>query len=119
LYEAKRAASRFCSDRCRVRNHQNGGKPRPATVELPAVTGGVVSETTATLEGAGRLQTPLGQLAVLLASRIDSDGEHGSGLAALSKELRATMLEALDGVELRVDTLDELRVRRDSRAAAV
>jgi hypothetical protein len=63
-----------------------------------------------------RFDTVLGQQAMVLANRIVIEVS-GSSMAALSKELRAVMVEALDGVSAAVNPLDELRARRDGRRA--
>jgi hypothetical protein len=69
----------------------------------------------AELTEAGRLQTSAGQAAVALASRIDAGAESSSGLAALTREMRAAMAEATANVAQTGDALDELRARREAR----
>ena len=78
--------------------------------------------TTATfleLEAAGRELTVAGTAAVLLAMRLDAKStDTGSSVAALVRELRATMAAALAGVERAsspvVKARDELAARRRS-----
>lgn len=67
------------------------------------------------LDEVGRLGTVGGQLAVLLAGRIAGRRETGSATAALAKQLHLTMTEALGGVAVAADPLDEIRARRDRK----
>ena len=69
----------------------------------------------AELTAAGRLDSSAGQAAVALARRIDDGAESSSGLASLTREMRAAMAEALSRVEASGDALDELRARREAR----
>jgi hypothetical protein len=66
------------------------------------------------LTAAGALDTVDGQLALVLAERIESPGQTGSAVAALHAELRRlmTVIDARVKVE---DPLDKLRRRRDRR----
>jgi hypothetical protein len=84
--------------------------------EPPAVTQEVEAAVRATLEDAGRLSTPLGQVALALARRLDSpSGDTGAGLAALAKQLAATLAAVTADVRPADDLLDELRIRRDRK----
>ena len=56
----------------------------------------------------------LGQVALLLAERM-CEFDTGSGTAALSKELRAVMVAAVQGAPAAADPVDELRARRDRK----
>jgi hypothetical protein len=69
------------------------------------------------LEGARRLDTALGRQAMRLAERMHSMMDTGSAVAALSRELRAVMAEALAGVPAKADGLDELAARRERKAS--
>ena len=71
------------------------------------------------LETAQRLDTTAGQSALVLAHRIESGAESSSGLAALVRELRQTMAEALLNATVEGDAVDELRNRRESRVSGV
>jgi len=119
-YEARRSTSRFCSSSCRVRNHE---APRPlASTSPPAVPqtvpGLLESATRAELVEAGRLDTSLGQAAILVARRLDAAvREPGMGMAALVREHRVTLAEAVKGAQAAANPLDELRARRDNKLA--
>lgn len=73
----------------------------------------LVAATRKKLTDAGRLDTVLGQQALLLAQRLTEGRiDTGSSLASLSKELRAVMVDALEGTSRTVDPVDELEERR-------
>jgi hypothetical protein len=55
------------------------------------------------LEQAGRLQTSAGSLALLLAGKLGSSFDTGSSVAAVSRELRATLEQALEGATVATD----------------
>ena len=122
-YVAKRPNSRYCSDLCRQRSKRGfpkstGSSPAGSSAASePQLVVSVLSE----LEKADRVDSALGQQALMLARRITTVSDTGSSVAALSKELRATLADALSGVEGGGDDVDELRERRDAkrdRAAA-
>lgn len=81
--------------------------------------GGVFSATLTTLTAAKRVDTPAGQNALALATRIDHGAtDTGSSIAALSKQHLAAMAEALrDAEATKTDSVDELRRRREARGA--
>jgi hypothetical protein len=119
-YEAKRSTSKYCGSGCRVRKtRQPGDKAKVAALPrvAPALSG-LLATTTSELAAAGRLETTIGQQAVALALRIETSfGDTGSSVAALHKELRAVMEQALAGAERAVDPVDELKAWRDRRRA--
>lgn len=120
-YEAKRATSKYCSSGCRIRACRAAEKPAEPPVQIgvaaqAAFRGGLYESTLARLEEVGRLETVLGQQALFLAQRLESSLlDSGSSLASLSKELRAVMDAALDGVAKAADPVDELRRRREAK----
>ena len=116
LYEAKRPNSKYHNDTCRKRG-QRAPKPAAAVdiARAPVLSGGLVSAISRDLEAADRLDTYLGQAALVLASRIDSPMETGASIASMTKQLRETMADALKGAATVADALDELRNRRDSK----
>lgn len=129
-FEAKRASARSCSERCKKRLQRRPGGTATKVVELktdpvPGPTAGqggpegpVSAATRTELASAGRLESPGGQAALMLARRIDQPHmETGSGLAALVREHRATLADAVKDAEKAADPLDELRLRRERRLA--
>jgi hypothetical protein len=126
-FEAKRAAAKYCSERCKKRAQRKPGGVRTAkVVELPAepasepapVVGSVAAATLAELDHAGRLETAVGQAALALARRIDHAGaETGASLAALARQHLATLAEAVKNAKQAADPLDELRGRRERKLA--
>ena len=118
-FEAKRpATARYCGATCRQRKRRGAG---PTDTPAPVVSGtvepiGVVAAVAAELSAAGRLNTSLGQQALKLAVRLEtSKTDTGAGLASLSKELRALMVQALAGVTQVDDPVDEIAKRRDEK----
>jgi hypothetical protein len=125
-FEAQRPTAKYCGSTCRVRQSRKA-KPAPDPAsETPVVTpikpletveDSLVTAVKADLEAAGRLETALGRQALRLAERMGSAFDTGSAIAALSRELRAVMAEALSGGEKAGDSLDELAARRVKKAA--
>jgi len=72
------------------------------------------------LEAVGRLESVAGQLAMELARRVASPHETGAAVAALARQLGATMTAALAiaGVGPAASPLDEIRARRDRKRSA-
>jgi hypothetical protein len=111
--------ARFCADagcrRARARTWKR--RERGQIIEFPAAPddgpgSSVHAATLATLASAGREDTPLGRAALVLASRLDhGTGDTGSSTAALARELRATLEEAMRGVPQVADAVDDLRAR--------
>lgn len=117
-FEAQRNTAKYCSAKCRVRASRSA---KPAG-EAELVDEGVPVEESVSeavrgeLGAAGRLASPTGRAVLALARRIDGGSrESGASLAALVKEFRASMAEALKGAEQAADPLDELRVRRERK----
>jgi hypothetical protein len=129
-YEAKRPSSRYCGRTCRVRASRAGGVPRVASADEqtaapdpkpPPLSATLVTATERQLRDVGRLDTWLGQQALALAGKLSSGRDTASGLAALSREFRATMEEALRGANAPASSLakhrDELAARRRASGA--
>jgi hypothetical protein len=119
-FTAKSPLSRYCSSRCAKRAQRTGlarSAQGAATIaQPPAVTQEVETAVRATLEDAGRLSTPLGQVALALARRLDAPGgDTGAGLAALAKQLAATLAAATADARPTGDLLTDLRARRDRK----
>lgn len=108
-FEARLSTAKYCSDRCRSRARVARSQPRPK---------GLLATVEAELKAAGRLNSSGGQLALELARLITSPGT--TGLATLSKELRAVL--ALELAEARrsaavdpAETQDEVALAREAR----
>ncbi len=105
-FQAFKATARFCSATCRVAAHRaakSGGavvslESRRRAERVAAMSGDVhdiESAVRAELGEAG-LDSVLGQQAILLARRLDSQIDpSGSAVASLSKQLTALVAEAL------------------------
>jgi hypothetical protein len=135
-FEAQRVTAKYCSKRCSVRATRSRAAGRPLapaqqptaaapaapTVQAPPVSSAdtplLVAATISELAAAEKLGTTLGQQAVRLAERMVAGSETGSAVASLSKELRATMAEALKGAQQAGDPVDEIRARRDRKRSA-
>jgi hypothetical protein len=120
LYTAKSPLSRYCGSRCAKRAQRRGlsrSAAEPAVVTVvPSGAGAVEAAVQGALEAAGRLSAPLGQVALVLARRLDAPGgESGSGLASVAKQLAVTLAAATGDVRPAGDLLDELRARRDRK----
>jgi hypothetical protein len=115
-YLAKRRNSRYCGGRCQKRA-QRGGLSAPRKVRVlrppPDEPSALVLVVERELSEAGRLNSALGQQALLLAGRISAGTyDTGSAIASMSRELTAVMARALDGAHRGDDPLDELKRRR-------
>ena len=124
-YTPQRATSKYCGTTCRTRATRARQSGRPILTKFPSPAAprslpdpdedGLVASTRRQLEQAGRLDTIAGQTALLLAQRLAEarSMDTGSSLAAVSKELRSVVAEALAGVAVEDDPVDELRRRRE------
>ena len=120
LYTAKSPLSRYCGSRCAKRAQRTGlsrSAAEPAVVAVvPSGAGAVEAAVRGALEAAGRLSVPLGQVALVLARRLDAPGgESGSALAAVAKQLAVTLATVTSDAPPAGDLLDELRIRRDRK----
>jgi len=88
-------------------------------IDESAPLSGLEQAVTRELEAVGRLDTPTGQLAMELAYRVASPHETGAAVAALARQLSATMTAAVAGVTpAAANPLDEIRARRDRKRSA-
>lgn len=121
-FEAQSSRAKFCSSTCRARKSE-GVTPRatkPAQTAPEPAMGAQESSVRSALAEAARESSPLGIAALILARRLDaSASETPQAVAALVRELRATLVEALDGAGQAADTVDEVGARRDAKLAAV
>ena len=120
LYTAKSPLSRYCGSRCAKRAQRTGlsrSVPEPAVVAVvPSGAGAVEAAVRGALEAAGRLSAPLGQVALVLARRLDApNGESGAGLASLARQLTMTVAAVTADVRPADDLVDDLRARRDRK----
>lgn len=126
-FETKRRNAKYCSDRCRKRAQRVGVNAASDAPSLPPdepsvhVNDGADSLASAAREelaAAGRESTATGRAVLALARRIDSSTmEPGSSLAALVREFRASMAEAVKGAEQTADPVDALRAKKDELRA--
>lgn len=101
-FEAKTRRRKWCSDACKMRHRRGGSETvAPSAVDEapadPPADEGLLAAVRRELAEAGRLDTIAGQLAVQLARQVTA--VDAKGVAGLSKELRAVLTEALEGVE--------------------
>lgn len=122
-FKRRNVNQRFCpGGLCRKRASRGhlqpgAGGPRPKRApavrpDEPKVT--LVEATRRQLEGAGRSDTYLGQQALVLASLLAAGAGTPSALAAVSRELRETMVAALRGADAPASAV---QARRDEVAA--
>lgn len=122
-FESKRKNAKYCpgSSRCRVRAHRApkadepespvNAAPDPPAGDVAPFEGALTRVTRAQLERARRLDTPLGVNALILAARLDNPlslADTGSSFAAISKEYRAALAEAMRDAETERDELDDI-----------
>lgn len=130
IYEAKRSSSKFCSSRCRVRASRGAVtesrppvEPEISVPEVPTIVpdapgvGPVEAAALEQLTKAERNQTTLGQAALALARRVDIGRDTGAGLAALVKQLEATVNAATADVKSEATPLDRARDELAARRA--
>ncbi|MFI0897075.1 hypothetical protein [Streptomyces sp. NPDC020983] len=88
----------------------------PPPSERAPERGPLESAALAELEAVGRAETLAGGVVLALARRIDQAGpdDTGSGFAALTKELRASLAAAVAGAE-QSDDIDRLRRQREEK----
>lgn len=112
-FDAKRAAAKFCGDTCRKRAQRT---PQAPLTTGETVTSGLAVVTASALAAAGVTETIAGQQALFIVRAMTGTAQTGAAIAALSKQLQAVMVEALQSQQ-RSDPLDELRRRRDEKRA--
>jgi hypothetical protein len=127
-FSARSPRARFCREpacrrqreRARKRAKRVGAPVEPEIVQpvaaAPRPAGGVFAATLSALQQAGRVATPAAQIAIALSVRIDHGAEDtGSSLAALSREHRAALGQALEGAGRESSPLDEIKAQRQKR----
>ena len=116
---------KYCSDQCRKR-YSRGARASAGAREhkddRAAGPEGIQSTEAATmiaLAEAGKLGTPGGQAAMVLARRIDaSHQDTGAGLASMVKRLQETIAEVTADAKVEHDPLDEFTRRREEKLRA-
>jgi hypothetical protein len=116
-YEATRPTSKYCGSSCRSRASVAKVSSLQPLAAPESSEGPLAASVVRELRAAGRLETPAGQHALILARRVESSHETGAAVASLSKALTDVMARALDGVKVAADPLDELRARRSAKSA--
>jgi hypothetical protein len=115
-YAAKSVRSRFCSDTCRVR-HSRGAVSAPSAESSESP---LVKATREELEAAGKVDTVLGQTALILAAAMTT-AQTTAGVTALSKELSRVAAAAIGSAPTpggAGDYIDEIKKRRDAKRRA-
>lgn len=127
-FDAKRRTAKYCSNEHRVQAQRGAATGTATVVALGVVPappdeprrerepGPLEAAARAELEAVGRAETLAGGLVLALARRIDQAGpeDTGSGIAALSKELRASLAAAVAGAET-ADDIDQVRRQREEK----
>jgi len=122
---SQRSDARYCGDTCKKRGQKAqraaqaaGIAPERGVTPESGVEAPLVVSVRSALAEADREASVAGQVALELAVRVANRKELGSSVASLAKQLRETMAEALAGVAVAADPLDELRARRDVKRNA-
>lgn len=103
-----------------ARKARKQSESRSPSQDEPDGPGPVERRTILELEEAGRLDTIRGQAALVLARRLDSRTmDTGSAVAAVVRQLDATVEAAVAGAHMAADPVDELRRRRDEKLGIV
>lgn len=79
---------------------------------------GPLAATRRALDAIGKRETPAGEVALVLAGRLEDPDCPATAMAAMSKELRATLTELGRDAPAVNDPVDELRKRRAARRSA-
>src|SRR5215213_10263827 len=118
-FTAQKSTARYCSGKCRAKASDLGGVERKQPRSLDDLdemrAAGLIEAVERDLAAAGRLNTVLGQQALLLARRIGLPMDTGASVASMSRELREVMARAVDGVPFAADPLDEIAARRAAK----
>lgn len=124
-FKAERSTRKYCTDTCRKKNYRKEQKTAAVAANVAAAVAApsrlddpaaITNATIATLQKAGRLETPHGAIAITLAKRLDTFTllEQGSSVAALSKELRAVLAEATQNPDAPDDPVEAARAAAEA-----
>lgn len=128
-FDAKRKTAKYCSNGCRVQAQRSAGSGTGTVVAFGVVSASALADSgrrepgrleamaRAELEAYGRADTLAGGVVLALARRIDQAGpdDTGSGFAALTKELRASLAAAVAGADQEADPVDQVRKQREQK----
>lgn len=112
-FEAQRSTAKYCGGRCRLQAKRRATPAEAAAVapNLPRIVELVTKE----LADLKKTDTVLGAQALELATRMASNKDTGSAIAALSRELDRVMLRLRSGAAKQEDEVASARRRRDEK----
>lgn len=99
-FEGRNSRARYCSERCKKRGQRKPAEPagaKPGRTPAPSTSGDFVEATRRELIRIGRLDSMLGQQALVIARRMGSTDETGGAVASLSREHSRLMAAAALG----------------------
>lgn len=114
-FRPRKGTRRVYCETCRPPREQASLEQLPPPTDAP---GPIETRVRAELELADRMKTVEAEVVLRLAREMDSARPTGSQLAALAPKLLAAKAEALRGVKLQTDKLDEVTARRLAKAAS-
>ncbi len=117
-FQARRSTARYCGSGCRARDAKDRQKAATVTSLASAAVPSLMASVRSALEAAERDESPAGVASLILAARIDAGTETGNAVAAMTRQLHASLSEALRDVEASGDAVDELMARRQARRGA-
>lgn len=118
-FEAARSNARYCGGAHRNQASRDRARARQQEAQDQAREGFVASATRRELAEHDRQDTAAGLAALALAGRIDhAERETGSSFAAVVREHRRTLADALKGTVPQGDVVDEVRAKREQHRAA-
>jgi hypothetical protein len=124
-YLAKRASSKYCSERCRKRAQRSPAiasvvpiASAPSAPPAEPERGPLEAATFKELLAVGQESTAAGVSALILARRLDGvSADTGSSVAAVIREHGRKLAEAVAAGTAEADPLDQLAKRRQERRA--
>lgn len=125
-FTAQRSTRLYCSDKCGSSVRAAGGLAKvralaPAREAAGEATsaprGRLVDSVEASLSAAGVLDSPSGQLALVLAGEVVSHGTPPAAKASLAKQLRETVADALAGATPAASPLTAIEDRAAAKLA--
>jgi len=117
-FQAQSTRARYCGSTCRARAADARKDEATVTSLASVATPSLMAAVRAALEPVDRASSPAGVASLILAARIDTGTESGPAIAALTKQLHASLAEALRDTAASGDAVDELMERRRARRGA-